>query len=74
MSVQAGNSRAHFLRKLRRVGRNDLADAVEAGEVSAFAVAIELGWRRRPEPLGTGSPNATLRRLFRLRRVGLIAR
>ena len=73
MPTQAGNSRVHFIRKLRREGLDDLADAVEAGEVSAFAVAVELGWRRRPEPLGTGSPNATMRRVFRLRRVGLIA-
>jgi hypothetical protein len=73
MSVQAGNSRAHFIRRMRREGLDDLADAVEAGEVSAYAIAVQLGWRKRPEPLGTGSPNATQRRLFRLRRVGLIA-
>jgi hypothetical protein len=61
-----GTSREYLLDRLRRAGRPDLVEAVEAGLVSAFAVAVEMGWMRRPAPLGTGSTNQAKRREFRL--------
>jgi len=59
---QHGTSRDYLLDRLRRAGRSDLVEAVEAGLVSAYAVAVEMGWMRRPAALGTGS----MRRQFRL--------
>jgi hypothetical protein len=47
VSLKYGNSRAYLLARLER-DRPDLAAQVEAGEVSAFSVAVELGWARRP--------------------------
>jgi hypothetical protein len=35
--------------------------------VSALTIAIELGWTRRPEPLGLGSGNAARRRQHQLK-------
>jgi hypothetical protein len=71
MSEHRGTSRAYLLRKLRLAGRNDLVEAIEAGEVSALGVAVALGWRKRPKILGTGSENESRRRDFRLRTLGL---
>lgn len=66
-----GTSRAYIIRRLALAGRNDLVEAIEAGEVSAFAVAVELGWHRRPPILGTGSTNQARRRQYRLDALGL---
>jgi hypothetical protein len=41
------NTRAHVLRRLDR-DYPDLAARVRAGELTANAAAIELGWRRPP--------------------------
>ena len=65
-----GTSRTYIVERLRREGMPDLADAVEDGQVSAYAIACELGWQKRPEPLGTGSPNEAKRRAWRLRALG----
>ena len=64
-----GTSRDYLLDRLRRAGRPDLVEAVEAGLVSAFAVAVEMGWMRRPAPLGTGSTNQAKRRQYWLNAV-----
>jgi len=69
--MPTGNHRAYLLDQLRRAGRLDLVQAVEAGEVSAFAIATELGMRKRRPVLGTGSRNAAKRRAYRLRALGL---
>ena len=61
-----GTSREYLLDRLRRVGPPDLVEAVEAGHVSAYAVACEMGWMRRPAPIGTGSTNQAKRRRFQL--------
>ena len=66
-----GTSRDYLLRRLRLEGYDDLAQAVEAGEVSAFSVAVALGWRRRPQTLGVGSSNEARRRAYRLSKLGL---
>src|SRR5262245_7511173 len=62
----AGTSRAYILHRLRKAGRADLIEAIEAGEISALAVAIELGWARRRPTLGTGSTNQARLRQHRL--------
>jgi hypothetical protein len=41
-----GNSRTYLLARLQR-DRPDLAAEVLAGEVSAYAIACELGWTKR---------------------------
>jgi len=43
-----GNSRAYILDRLECTGRHDLAEAIRAGQVSAFAVACQMGWATRP--------------------------
>jgi hypothetical protein len=61
-----GTSRDYLLDRLRRAGRSDLVAAVEQGLVSAYAVAVEMGWMRRPVPFGTGSTNQAKRRRYQL--------
>jgi len=68
----AGTSRAYLLDRLLRAGRPDLVEAIEAGHVSAFAVAVELGWMKRRNLTGTGSTNQRKRREWKLYRLGLM--
>ena len=44
-----GNSRRYIVARLRRDNRDDLIAAIRNGETSAFACAVLLGWRRRPD-------------------------
>jgi hypothetical protein len=74
MSSHRGNSRSHLVRKLKKEGRPDLARAVEAGGVTPFAAAVEMGWRKWSRNLGTGSANAAQRRAARLRKFGVDGR
>jgi hypothetical protein len=62
-----GLRRDYILARLERDGRKDLVEAIRKGHVSAYTVAVELGWTKRPEPLGTGSLNVTRRRQHQLR-------
>jgi hypothetical protein len=64
-----GTSRVYLLNRLRREGHTDLADAVEAGKISAYAIAVELGWVTRHPIVGTGSSNQAKRRQHRIRAV-----
>ena len=59
---QHGHSRAYILDRLRRENRTDLAAAVEAGTVSAFAAAVQCGWTRRPPTLAAVTHQARKRR------------
>jgi hypothetical protein len=74
MSPHRGTSRAYLVRKLRQSGRSDLVRAVEAGRLTALEAACEMGWRRRPRPIGTGSPNRAKRREARMRALGIDGR
>jgi hypothetical protein len=51
--MPTGNHRAYILDQLRRAGRHDLVQAIEGGLISAYAVATELGMRKRNPVLGT---------------------
>jgi hypothetical protein len=46
---------------LVRGGFHELLRAVDAGTLTVYAASAEAGLVRRPEPLGTGSPNARKR-------------
>jgi hypothetical protein len=67
-TIMSGTSRDYIIGRLRREKLDHLADAVECGEVSAYAIACELGWQKR-KVLGTGSENQAKRRAFALHRV-----
>jgi hypothetical protein len=71
MPAQRGTSRRYLIRRLRREGRPDLARAVESGSVSAYEIAVALGWQARQNVRGTGSTNQAKRRAFRLQALGL---
>jgi hypothetical protein len=66
---QNGTSRAYLIERLRREGRADLVAAVESGQVSAYAVAVDLGWVARHPTFGTGSTNQAKRREHQLNNV-----
>jgi len=46
-----GTSREATIRRLVKLGRDDLLDKVESGELSANAAAIEAGFRKKLTPL-----------------------
>jgi hypothetical protein len=71
MSDQRGSNREYLIRKLKEAGRFDLVAAIEARQISAFACAEALGWRKRQPIQGTGSPNAAKRRAWALHKLGL---
>jgi len=47
-----GTSRSYILDRLKREKRTAFIDAIEAGRVTALAVAVELGWVKRPPTVG----------------------
>lgn len=51
-AYRSGNDRQHLLKQLKRAGRSDLLQAVQSGEVSVYAAAVEAGIRTRPPTLG----------------------
>ena len=60
---------AYLRKRLADIGRHDLLRACESGLVSTYACAEEAGLVKRREVLGTGSPNATKKRLWALSRI-----
>jgi hypothetical protein len=62
-----GTSASYILGRLRNEGRFDLAQAVEDGRLSAFAAGEAAGYLKRPEILGSGSPNQRRKRQHQLR-------
>lgn len=67
--VKHGAGRGYIFARLRRENRFDLIAAIESRKVSAFAVAVELGWMTRPPIRGTGSANQARSRTYALHRV-----
>jgi hypothetical protein len=61
-----GVRRDYILRRLERDGRHDLAEAIREGRVSAYTIAVELGWTKRAEPISART-NAAKRRQHQLR-------
>jgi hypothetical protein len=64
-----GTSATYILGRLRNEGRFDLAEAVESGRLSAFAAGEAAGYMKRPEVLGTGSPNQRRKRQHQVRAI-----
>ena len=69
-TMGGGTGRDYIISRLRREKLDDLADAVERGEVSAYAIACELGWQKR-KIVGGGSENQAKRRAWALHKLGL---
>jgi hypothetical protein len=63
---QQGHSREYLLDRLRREGHDGWVEAIEAGRVSAFEVACELGWTQRPPTRSGERANQAKRRQYRL--------
>lgn len=61
-----GTSREYILDRLRREGHVDWLEAIESGRLSAFSVAVELGWCKRPVTLTGEAANQSKRRRYRL--------
>jgi len=59
-----GNSVDYIIARLRREGLVHLVEAVRMRRISAFAVAVELGWSKRPETLHGENCNQARRRRF----------
>lgn len=62
-----GTSREYLIGRLRKGGHFALIAAIERGHLSAYQAAEACGYVTRRPVLGTGSENATKRRLFQLR-------
>src|SRR5262249_44049519 len=63
VTLNRGNSVDYILARLEREGHLDLVSAIRMRRISAFAVAVELGWAKRPETLhGENCNQARLRR------------
>jgi hypothetical protein len=53
---------------MQAAGLSDLVSAIERGELTAHAAAVELGWIKRP-PSSGGSPNVVRRRQLVVQRL-----
>jgi hypothetical protein len=51
VSNATGRGRSYWLDRLDRDGHSELVAKVRAGEISAYAAAIQLGWRKGTTPL-----------------------
>jgi hypothetical protein len=70
-AAMGGTSVQYIVERLQRNGRPDLARAIISGRISAYSIAVALGWQRRKAIVGTGSMNESKRRAYRLRALGL---
>ena len=60
---------AYLRKRLADIGRHDLLEAAERGEVSTFACAEEAGLVTRRPVEGNGSPNQAKKRAWTLARI-----
>jgi len=64
---RGSTSREYILARLERDGLTKWIEAIQQGKLTPFAVACELGWAKRPPPLGTGSENQARKRAWDVR-------
>lgn len=64
----------YILARLEREGLDDWAQAIRVRRISAFAVACELGWARRPQTIHGENCNQAKRRAFDISRLYRTAR
>jgi hypothetical protein len=62
-----GNSVDYIVARLRREGLVHWIEAIRMRRISAFAVAVELGWAKRPQTLRGEDCNQARRRRFDVR-------
>jgi len=66
---QHGTSRAYIIGRLKRENLLDLVEAVENGKISAYAIAVELGWAKRRPTFSGDDSNQAKRRAWALRKI-----
>src|SRR5262249_21679873 len=62
-----GNSVDYILARLEREGLTHWVEAIRMRRISAFAVAVELGWAKRPQTIHGENCNQARRRAFDIR-------
>jgi hypothetical protein len=67
--LRVATSVAYLRKRLADIGRYDLLEACERGEVSTYAAAEDAGLVTRREVLGTGSPNQAKKRAWKLMQI-----
>jgi hypothetical protein len=67
--LRVSTSVAYLRKRLADIGRYDLLEACERGEVSTYACAEEAGLVTRREITGNGSPNQAKKRAWALARI-----
>jgi hypothetical protein len=67
--LRVSTSVAYLRKRLADIGRYDLLEACERGEVSTFACAEEAGLVTRREITGNGSPNQAKKRAWKLAQI-----
>jgi hypothetical protein len=60
---QQGHSRSYIIDRLKRENRTDFVDAIERGELSAYAVGVQMGWFTRPPSVAAVTHQARKRQL-----------
>jgi hypothetical protein len=63
---QFGTSREYIIERLQRGGHHSWIEAIEAGRVTPFAVAVELGWAQRPKTASGEQAHQAKRRRHQL--------
>jgi hypothetical protein len=66
---QHGHSRSYIIDRLKRENQTELASAVEAGTLSAFSAAVQLGWTKRPPAAGGSNTHQARKRRIRLQAI-----
>jgi hypothetical protein len=61
-----GTSREYIIERLRREGHDHWLEAIESGRLSAFSVAVELGWAQRPKTVSGEQAHQAKRRRHQL--------
>ena len=69
---RGSNSVDYILARLERDGHTDWLEAIRARRVSAFAVACELGWARRPQTLHADDPASGYNNQAKRRRYAIV--
>jgi hypothetical protein len=67
-----GNSSAYYVARLQREGHDDALELIRQRRLTPYAVAVQLGWVKRPKNKKPGESNQAKRRRYRFNAAALI--